>query len=119
MDIGSLGKKVFSVCTGMLESHFATVRQNIFSHTALADEGLIYFFTDRIDETSPFMSWYIRRFGAFPSSNHFQIGGAETAVIIIGWVIVWALLSRFHPQGQFWHDALAGTRLVTSLPLSR
>jgi hypothetical protein len=25
---------------------------------------------------------------------------------------VWALLSRFHPQQQFWHDALAGTRLV-------
>lgn len=49
----------------------------------------------------------------------FQISGAETAVIIIGWVIVWALLSRFHPQGQFWHDALAGTRLITSLPLSR
>ena len=49
----------------------------------------------------------------------FQISGGETAVIIIGWVIVWALLSRFHPQGQFWHDAMAGTRLVTSLPLSR
>jgi hypothetical protein len=25
---------------------------------------------------------------------------------------VWAVLSRFHPQRQFWHDALAGTRLV-------
>jgi hypothetical protein len=25
---------------------------------------------------------------------------------------VWALLSRFHPQRQFWHDAWAGTRLV-------
>jgi hypothetical protein len=32
---------------------------------------------------------------------------------------VWALLSRFHPQRQFWHDALAGTRLVTSAPMSR
>ena len=26
---------------------------------------------------------------------------------------------RFHPQGQFWHDAMAGTRLITSQPLSR
>jgi uncharacterized RDD family membrane protein YckC len=49
----------------------------------------------------------------------FQLGGGESAVIIVGWVMVWALLSRFHPQGQFWHDALAGTRLITSLPLSR
>ncbi|MES2947839.1 MAG: RDD family protein [Pseudomonadota bacterium] len=49
----------------------------------------------------------------FPSS------GGEMAVITTGWVIVWALLSRFHPQGQFWHDALAGTRLISSQPMSR
>ena len=30
-----------------------------------------------------------------------------------------ALLARFHPQRQFWHDAWAGTRLVTSKPMSR
>lgn len=42
-----------------------------------------------------------------------DLPGGETAVLWIGWVIVWALLSRFHPQRQFWHDALAGTRLVT------
>ena len=40
----------------------------------------------------------------------------EVAVIVAGWVAVWALLSRFHPQRQFWHDALAGTRLVESSP---
>lgn len=38
----------------------------------------------------------------------------EVAVLTLGWVAVWALLSRFHPERQFWHDALAGTRLVTS-----
>ena len=32
------------------------------------------------------------------------------------WVLVWALLSRFHPQRQFWHDAWAGTRLVSVQP---
>jgi uncharacterized RDD family membrane protein YckC len=47
------------------------------------------------------------------------IKGAESVVIVLGWVSVWAVLSRFHPTQQFWHDALAGTRLVTSLPLSR
>jgi hypothetical protein len=34
-------------------------------------------------------------------------------------VIVWALLSRFHPERQFWHDAWAGTRLIPSTPMSR
>ena len=49
----------------------------------------------------------------------FKLSGAEVAVIVTGWVAVWALLSRFHRQGQFWHDAWAGTRLVSSQPLSR
>jgi uncharacterized RDD family membrane protein YckC len=49
----------------------------------------------------------------------FGIGGAQAGVILVGWVLVWALLSRFHTLGQFPHDALAGTRLVTSEPLSR
>lgn len=44
----------------------------------------------------------------------FQLRGAEVAVLLAGWVAVWALLSRFHPQRQFWHDALAGTRLVAA-----
>ena len=46
-------------------------------------------------------------------SAWFDLTGSETAVIWIGWVMIWALLSRFHPQQQFWHDAVAGTRLVT------
>ncbi len=49
----------------------------------------------------------------------FGLSGAEVAVIVLGWIAVWALLSRFQPQGQFWHDVWAGTRLVSSQPLSR
>jgi uncharacterized RDD family membrane protein YckC len=40
----------------------------------------------------------------------------EMAVVTIGWVMGWAVLSRFHPQQQFWHDALAGTYLVSCTP---
>lgn len=40
--------------------------------------------------------------------------GNELAVLIVGWLVIYALLSRFHAQGQFLHDALAGTRLVES-----
>ena len=36
----------------------------------------------------------------------------EIAVLCGGWIAFWALLSRFHSQRQFWHDAMAGTRLV-------
>ncbi len=46
----------------------------------------------------------------------FELGGAEISVIVLGWITVWALLSRFHPQRQFWHDALAGTRLIDVRP---
>jgi len=42
------------------------------------------------------------------------LSGAESAVIAVGWIAVWAILARFHPQRQFWHDALAGTRLINS-----
>jgi uncharacterized RDD family membrane protein YckC len=49
----------------------------------------------------------------------FSLPGPEVAVIAIGWVAVWAILSMFHPERQFWHDALAGTRLVSSEPMSR
>lgn len=49
----------------------------------------------------------------------FSLPGGEVAVIVFGWVAVWALASRLHPQQQFWHDALAGTRLVHSEPIAR
>jgi uncharacterized RDD family membrane protein YckC len=54
---------------------------------------------------------------ALLASSLFHLTGAETAVIVAGWVLVWALLSRFHPQRQYLHDALAGTRLVPAEPL--
>lgn len=45
-------------------------------------------------------------------------GGALT-VLVLGWVVVYALLSRLHSQRQFLHDALAGTRLVHFEPAPR
>jgi uncharacterized RDD family membrane protein YckC len=37
----------------------------------------------------------------------------EASLLTLAWVTVWALLSRLHPQRQFWHDAMAGTRLIS------
>ncbi len=49
----------------------------------------------------------------------FDLPAGESFVLVLGWIAVWAVASRFHLQAQFWHDAWAGTRLVTSQPLSR
>jgi len=51
---------------------------------------------------------------ALAGVSPFKISGAESVVLVIGWVAVWAILSRFHPDRQFWHDAWSGTRLVSA-----
>lgn len=60
--------------------------------------------------------WFIPPLAALAP---FGLSAGENTVLFLGWVAVWALLSRFHPQRQFWHDALAGTRLISAEPLSR
>ena len=43
-------------------------------------------------------------------------GLAGTSCVFFVWVAVWAALSHLHPKKQFWHDELAGTRLVDYRP---
>jgi uncharacterized RDD family membrane protein YckC len=45
-------------------------------------------------------------------SERGHLVGWEIAGLFLGWVAIWALSSQLHPQRQFWHDVLAGTRLV-------
>ena len=42
-----------------------------------------------------------------------------TLMLLLLWVLLWGQSSRLHPQRQFWHDALAGTRLVHYQPAQR
>jgi uncharacterized RDD family membrane protein YckC len=49
----------------------------------------------------------------------FKLSGGEITVIVVGWVIFYALLSRFHAKRQFLHDALAGTLLISHQPMSK
>lgn len=44
--------------------------------------------------------------------------GAVFVVMFVG-VVAYALLTRLHPQRQFFHDAVSGTRLVTHRPPRR
>ncbi|NBO89400.1 MAG: RDD family protein [Betaproteobacteria bacterium] len=47
-----------------------------------------------------------------------HLPAGESSVLVLGWVLVWALLSRFQRDRQFWHDVWAGTRLVHRPPQS-
>jgi uncharacterized RDD family membrane protein YckC len=42
-------------------------------------------------------------------------GGAVTGVLVAG-VLAYAFVARLHPQRQFLHDVLCGTRLITWRP---
>ena len=44
--------------------------------------------------------------------------GAAFGVMFVG-VVTYALLTRLHPQRQFFHDVVCGTRLVTQRPPRR
>ena len=52
-----------------------------------------------------------------PLAASWMLGVSATkgAFLTLAWVAIWAFLARFHPQRQFWHDAWAGTRLITSI----
>ena len=52
---------------------------------------------------------------ALAAANHWT-RWQGLAAISVG-VVAYAMLSRLHPQRQFWHDALCGTRLVSVVPL--
>ena len=44
----------------------------------------------------------------------FHLPPIEVGVLTMGWVVVWGLLSKFHPEKQFLHDAIAKTRLIST-----
>lgn len=54
---------------------------------------------------------------AFVAPMKMSAGGIGAAVL--GWIALLALASNFHPQRQFWHDVLAGTRLVPAPAASK
>lgn len=43
----------------------------------------------------------------------------QTLVAVAIGIVAYALLALLHPQRQFWHDALCGTRLIDARPPAR
>jgi uncharacterized RDD family membrane protein YckC len=42
----------------------------------------------------------------------FSYSGLESLLVLTLWILIWAMLSKLQTQGHFWHDVLAGTRLI-------
>ncbi|WP_298931840.1 RDD family protein [uncultured Ramlibacter sp.] len=57
--------------------------------------------------------WFLPPLAALQAGH---LSAKQAAIAILAWVVFWAALSRWHPQRQFLHDALAGTRLVEAPP---
>jgi len=58
--------------------------------------------------------WFLPALGAAALAG-LHSGGAIFGLLTAG-VLGYALLARLHPQRQFWHDAVCGTRLITWRP---
>jgi len=56
--------------------------------------------------------WFLPALAAAHAIGLRSAGGLFSAMAV--GVLVYAALSRLHPQRQYWHDAACGTRLVTT-----
>jgi len=58
--------------------------------------------------------WFVPAL-ASASLAHLQ-SAAQILALLFVWVVAYALTALMHPERQFWHDALCGTRLVMWRP---
>jgi uncharacterized RDD family membrane protein YckC len=60
--------------------------------------------------------WFLPPLAAVALIGVRKLGGGGTFVMLAAYIAAYALVSRLHPQRQFLHDALCGTRLITYRP---
>ncbi len=63
--------------------------------------------------------WFFPPLGAIWLFAPPKFSAGASGFILFAWVAIYALLSRFHPERQFLHDALANTRLISHKPMSK
>ena len=101
---------VFAIYFTWFWAHGQTVAMKAWGIQLLDLEG------KRLSQSRAFVRYLLSWLWFLPplaAMSPFKLSGGETAVIVLGWVAIWALLSRFHPNRQFLHDALARTQLVS------
>jgi uncharacterized RDD family membrane protein YckC len=57
--------------------------------------------------------WLLPPLAIVAANGAREVGVWGTTLIVATWVLGYGLSARLHPHGQFWHDALCGTRLIT------
>lgn len=62
-----------------------------------------------------FLSW-VWFLPPIAMANTFDIPATTILILMMGWIALWAMLSRFQAHGQFWHDAWARTYLIKDDP---
>jgi len=62
--------------------------------------------------------WFVPALASVWAAGLAHDGSAVTIAIVIG-VLAYAALAWLHPQRQYWHDAVCGTRLVDWQPRTR
>ena len=105
--------------------------------------GYFVYFWSRRGQTLPMQTWHLKLVG--PDDRPPQpvraaarvlaaclwFAPASIVAVASGWnrwqglaaigvgIVVWALAALLHPQRQFWHDALCGTRILAAEPVRR
>jgi uncharacterized RDD family membrane protein YckC len=49
-----------------------------------------------------------------PHAASLATGMSLASGAVLAWVAAWSLASLLHPERQFWHDAMAGTRIASA-----
>lgn len=63
--------------------------------------------------------WLLPPLALVAANGTKELGVGGSVAILVAWVVGYGLASRAHPDRQFWHDALCGTRLVTFRPVRK
>lgn len=61
--------------------------------------------------------WFLPPIAAVGMLGIGRLGVGGTFAVLLVYVLAYALLARLHPQRQFLHDLLCGTRLVDARPV--
>jgi len=135
--IGLVPGLIGAVFTAQTGHHDALQSDTVLRVFAFVIYGIYFvWFWSRTGQTLPMQTWHIRvetHDGALLGQGHallryvacwlWIVPGALLAAALhwgpwqsLGavavWIVIYAALSRLHPQRQFWHDALCRTRLA-------
>jgi uncharacterized RDD family membrane protein YckC len=58
--------------------------------------------------------WFLPPLAAASLIGLPRLGNGGVSLLLLLWIVGYAAAALLHPQRQFWHDALCGTRIVSA-----